>query len=267
MTGQAAALRQRFGPAELQPLLARNGVDATVLVQTVSDVAETREFLETAAQTEFVAGVVGWVDLTAPDVADTLASLRTGPGGEYLVGIRHQVHDEADPDWLRRDDVGRGLTAVAEAGLAYDLLVRPREMGAADAVTRRFPDIRFVVDHIAKPPIAAGEIDDWAQAMRAFADQPHVACKLSGMVTEAGANWSPDQLRPYVATVLEIFGEDRVMFGSDWPVCTLVASYDDVVAALRTVLRSLGVLPPSFERKLFHANAARWYNLAGSSGT
>ncbi len=263
MTGEAAALRQRFGPAELEPLLMRNGVDATVLVQTVSDVAETREFLETAAETEFVRGVVGWVDLTTPDVADTLDALRTGPGGEYLVGLRHQVHDEADPDWLRRADVGRGLTAVAEAGLAYDLLVRPRELAAADAVARRFPSLRFVVDHIAKPPIATGEIDGWARAMRAFADQPHVACKLSGMVTEAGADWSPDGLRPYVATVLDIFGEDRVMFGSDWPVCTLVASYDDVVAALRAVLASLGVLTPSFERKLFHANAAHWYDLAG----
>ena len=261
MTGGAAALRRRFGPEDLRPLLVAAGVEATVLVQTVGEVAETREFLATAAETDFVAGVVGWVDLTAPDVAATIAALRSGPGGEYLVGIRHQVHDEADPEWLLRDDVGRGLGAVAEAGLVYDLLVRPRELPAATALTRRFPDLRFVVDHLAKPPIASGEWEAWAALMAGFAGQEHVACKLSGMVTEAGPNWTPERLLPYVETVLRVFGDERVMFGSDWPVCTLAASYGDVVGALRAVLEILGPFTPGITANVWGGNAARWYGL------
>ena len=261
MTGEAAALRRRFGPEHLQPLLSASGVDATVLVQTVGEVAETREFLATAAETPFIAGVVGWVDLTAPDVGDTIAALRDGPGGEYLVGIRHQVHDEPDPDWLLRHDVGQGLTAVADAGLVYDLLLRPRELPAAIDVTRRIPGLRFVVDHLAKPPIASGEVEEWATLMRGFAAQEHVACKLSGMVTEAGPDWTPEQLVPYVGTVLQIFGEDRVMFGSDWPVCTLTASYDEVVGALRSVLGRLGPLTSETLRNIWGDTATRWYHL------
>ena len=218
-------IRRSFGPADLQPLLAAAGVDSTVLVQTVPSVRETREFMETATTTPFVAGVVGWVDLTDPAVADTLAELRSQRNGQKLVGIRHQVHDEEDAEWLLRPDVQRGLAAVRDAGLAYDVLVRPRELPAALATARALPDIRFVIDHIAKPPIASGEIDPWSALLEPFRSLTHVSCKLSGMITEADwANWTPSDLKPYVHRAVDIFGTERVMYGSDWPVCLLAGS-------------------------------------------
>ena len=234
MNGPAAPLRRVFSPADLRPELERAGVAATVLVQTRSSLAETEAFLALAATTSFVAGVVGWADLQHPGVADTIARLRRGPGGERLVGLRHQVHDEPDPDWLLRPAVRRGLDAVAAHGLAYDLLLRPREVPAAVALVRDMPGLRFVVDHLAKPDIARGGHRPWAEAMEGFRpSRGHVWCKLSGMVTEADwAGWTPADLAPYVATALDVFGPDRCLFGSDWPVCTLAGSYQQVLDAL-----------------------------------
>ena len=195
---------------------------------------ETREFLDLAAATGFVHGVVGWVDLTSPSVADDLDALLDGPAGRWLVGIRHQVHDEPDPDWLARADVHRGLAAVQARGLAYDLLVRARELPAAVDTVRAFPGLRFVLDHIAKPRIADGRDDPWSQRMPALAAQPNVAVKLSGMVTEADwATWSPGDLRPFVSEVAAWFGVERLMFGSDWPVCLLAGSYHAVLGGPR----------------------------------
>ena len=170
MGDELAAIRKPFGPEELRPLLAANGVDRTVLVQTISSVDESREFLAYAAATDFIAGVVGWVDLVDPAVTETLAQMRAGPGGNHLVGIRHQVHDEPDERWLLRDDVQRGIRAVGDADLVYDLLVRTRELPSAQVVAQRFPEIRFVIDHIAKPRIAAGSRDpEWEKAMAPIA--------------------------------------------------------------------------------------------------
>jgi L-fuconolactonase len=166
-----------------------------------------------------------------------------------LVGVRHQVHDEPDPDWLVRDDVQRGLRAVEEAGLAYDLLVRPRELPAALRVARAFPGLRLVIDHIGKPPIASGELEPWARSMAPFADCGHVFCKISGLVTEADwQRWTAADLAPYLGRVHEWFGERRLLFGSDWPVCLLAASYEDVVRA--------------YEPAPFAANAKRFYRLS-----
>ena len=252
-------IRRSFGPADLRPLLTAAGVDYTVLVQTVPSVRETREFMETAAATSFVAGVVGWVDLTDPAVGDTLAELRSQPHGRTLVGIRHQVHDEQDAEWLLRPDVRRGLAAVRDAGLAYDLLVRPRELPAALATANALPDMRFVIDHIAKPPIASGEIDAWRALLEPFRSLPHVSCKLSGMITEAGwADWTPPDLRPYVSRAIDIFGMERVMYGSDWPVCLLAGSYGTVKSALEEAL------PPLSSAEwadVFGGNAIRFYGL------
>src|SRR5207248_9407377 len=142
-----------------------------------------------------------------------------------------RVHAEPDPEWLLRDDVRRGLRAVGEAGLAYDLLVRTRELPAAVAVARALPELRLVVDHVAKPPIASGELDPWAERTAELARLEHVSCKLSGIVTEAEwSSWRADDVRPYVSRIVEWFGDARLIFGSDWPVCTLAASYDAVVA-------------------------------------
>jgi L-fuconolactonase len=256
------ALARPFGPDDLRPLLAANGLDAAVLVQTVSDVEETRQFLRIAAEQEIVAAVVGWVDLTDPHTPNLLHEVRVGEHGRKLAGIRHQVHDEENPDWLQQEAVQVHLDALADQGLVYDLLLRTRELPSGIAVARDFPHLRFVVDHIAKPPIATGEIEEWATLMHEFADLEHVACKLSGMVTEADPErWTPEDLKPYVATVWEVFGPDRLMFGSDWPVCTLAASYDRVVDALRTILDDLGVLDEHAERAIFGGTATHWYGL------
>lgn len=264
MTDELAAIRRRFGPEDLRPLLAERAVDWTVLVQTRPSPEETREFCNVAVGTEFVAGVVGWVDLTDPGVARTLRELKAAPGGDRLVGIRHQVQDEADPGWLLREEVRRGLRVAGEAGLAYDLLVRTRELPAALRTVRHFPDMRFIIDHIGKPPIRTGEDRAWAEAMAPFSDLENVCCKLSGMVTEADwSTWKPDDLVPYVRRVVGWFGEDRVMFGSDWPVCLLAASYARVFDAL---LYALGEIPARVRAKILGANAISVYQLEVSGG-
>jgi L-fuconolactonase len=241
LTDELAAIRRAFTPADLAPLLAAAGVDATILVQTRSSLDETRELLAAAAATPFIRGVVGWVDLTDRAVGDTINGLRAGPGGDRLVGIRHQVHDEPDPDWLRREDVGRGIRTVGEAGLVYDLLVRTRELPAALELARREPETRFVIDHIAKPPIRDGVMEPWAGRIGSFGALHNVTCKVSGMVTEADWDaWTPSDLAPYAAHVLEVFGPRRLLFGSDWPVCLLAASYSRVLEATREALGGLG---------------------------
>jgi L-fuconolactonase len=252
-------IRRSYQPADLRPLLIDAGVDYTVLVQTVPSVAETREFLQIAEGTRFVKGVVGWVDLTDPAVDKTLAELKSQPDGKRLVGIRHMVHDEKDAEWLLRPDVQRGLAAVRDADLAYDLLVRPRELPAALATARAFPDMRLVIDHIAKPPIASGKIDGWAAQMEPFRELPHVFCKLSGMITEANwTTWTPDDLRPYVEVTLNVFGVERVMYGSDWPVCLLAGQYGEVKEALEAALPPLS---PEERVKVFGGNAISFYRL------
>lgn len=248
-----AAVRRSFTVADLAPVAAAVGVSATVLVQVLPDVSETTEFLALAAGEPLVAGVVGWVDLTAPDVADTLAALRSGPGGDALVGIRHLVQGEPDPAWLARPDVVRGLRAVAAAGLAYDLLVRPHQLPAAIDVVRTLPGLTFVLDHLAKPPIAAGELEPWATRVRTLAGEPNVVAKLSGLVSEADSTWAVDDLRPYAGVALSAFGPDRVLFGSDWPVCLAAANYDQVVAAAQELTASLSAA----ERAAVFAGTAR----------
>lgn len=167
MTEAYAPIRRRFGPEDLRPMLAENGVDATGLVQTSRSAEETRDFLATAARVDFVAGVVGWVDLTDPAVERTLEDLMRRPDGGRLIGIRHLVHDEPDPDWLLRDDVRRGHAALGRRGLAYDLLLRVCEIPAALRTVADFPELRFIVDHIAKPDIAANAVSPWS-ALDAF---------------------------------------------------------------------------------------------------
>jgi len=259
LTDELATIRRAFGPADLAPELEAAGVEATVLVQTRSSLDESVEFLETADTTPFVRGVVGWVDLTDPAVADVIARLRGGRGGDRLVGIRHQAHDEPDPDWLVREDVVRGIRAVGSAGLACDLLVRPRELPAALTLARRLPDMQFVIDHLAKPPIASGELAPWEARIAPFRELEHVGCKVSGMVTEADwSSWTPHDLQPYIDRVLDVFSPNRLLFGSDWPVCLLAASYGDVVAAAGA---TLGGLSESDRAMVFGGVAAAAYRL------
>ncbi|WP_217567697.1 amidohydrolase [Streptomyces sp. GbtcB7] len=252
-------LRRDFGVADLAPQARAAGVDRTVLVQTITVPEETPEFLALAARSELIAGVVGWTDLTRPDVADELARLRELPGGRHLKGVRHQVQGEPDPEWLLRPDVRDGLAAVAEAGLVYDLVVLPHQLPACVRAAAGHPGLTFVLDHLGKPPIATGVLRPWATAVRALAALPNTVCKLSGMVTEADhAKWTVDGLRPYADTVLDAFGPGRLMFGSDWPVCTLAASYGQVVDAAEELTGGLGA---EERAEVFGGTATRVYRL------
>jgi len=242
MTGAFAPLRRRFGPSELEPLLREYAIDGTVVVQARPSLDETRELLELAGTTPFVLGVVGWVDL-AGDVTAQLERLE-GP----LVGVRHQVHDEPDHDWLLRPDVQPGIAVVGEAGLAYDLLVRTRELPAALETARRHPNTTFVLDHVAKRP---REDAAWAAGVHALAATPNVVCKLSGLFTE----WAPADT---AARALEWFGPERCMFGSDWPVCLLACEYQDTLSVVES---ALGKLSASERAHVLGETAARVYSL------
>lgn len=254
------ALQRRFDLSDFRQASAQPGVDASVLVQVLNSTAETEEFLQiAAASTGHIAGVVGWADLTGPGIADELARLKEQPGGSRLVGIRHLVPDEPDLSWLTRPDVQRGLAAVGAAGLAYDLLVRPQHLPAAIKITAALPDVRFVLDHGAKPEIATGSTQPWTKLIEELGRRPNVTCKLSGLVTEAGQAWSQSQIEPYAVLLLEAFGSDRLMFGSDWPVCLLAASYEEVFGLARALLT--GLLSQSELDAVFGTNASRVYGL------
>jgi L-fuconolactonase len=254
-----APIARTFTPDDFAAEARAAGVRAAVLVQTVTVAEETPEFLALADGNDLVAGVVGWTDLTAPDVADTLAALRELPGGDRLVSIRHQVQGEPDPNWLLRPDVQRGLAAVADAGLVYDLVVLPGQLPVAAEAAARQPGLTFVLDHLGKPPIAGKEQEPWASDVRAFAALPNTVCKLSGMVTEAAwATWTTRDLVPYADTVLDAFGPGRLMFGSDWPVCRLAATYGEVVAAARALTHRLS---DEERRAVFETTAGRVYGL------
>ncbi|MGW2418723.1 amidohydrolase family protein [Streptomyces sp. NPDC001709] len=256
---ERSPLRRDFTLADLEPEARAAGVTRTVLVQAVTVPEETPEFLALADAHDLIGGVVGWTDLTRPDVAEELARLRRLPGGAYLKGIRHQVQSEPDPEWLLRPDVRRGLTALADAGLVHDLVVLPHQLPACAEAARTLPQLAFVLDHLGKPPIRSGALEPWATDLRALAALPNAFCKLSGMVTEADpASWTVDDLRPYAEIALEAFGPDRLMFGSDWPVCTPVATYTEVHAVMAELTAELG---HADRRALFGGTATAVYGL------
>jgi L-fucono-1,5-lactonase len=243
-------------PYTVDDLRTVSGAAATVLVQTLPSYDETAEFLALAAADGPVAGVVGWADLAAPDVAGHLAALAHR---DLLVGVRHQVENEPDPEWLLHKDVLRGLRAVTEAGLAYDLLVNASQYASVAAVADRLPSAVLVLDHAGKPPIASGAVDEWAAAITEIARRPNVFCKLSGLVTEADlARWRQADLAPYADHVLTVFGPGRVMFGSDWPVCELAATYAQVVEAAETLTAHLS---PAERADVFEGTARRAYRI------
>lgn len=252
-------LRRDFTVADLEPEARAAGVDRTVVVQTITVAEETPEFLALADAHDLIAGVVGWTDLTRPDITDELARLRELPGGHYLKGIRHQVQGEPDPNWLLRPDVRRGLAAVAEAGLVYDLLVLPHQFPAAVEVAASLPQLTFVLDHLGKPPIASGQLEPWSTSLRSLAALPNTYCKLSGMATEADwKTWSTEDLQPYADTALDAFGPSRLMFGSDWPVCTLAATYGQVADTARELTDDLNAAERA---EVFEGTATRVYDL------
>jgi L-fuconolactonase len=250
-----AALKRNFLPTDLEPLLAAAGFEGCVAVQARPAEEETRWLLDLAGRHPFIRGVVGWVDLCAADAGARLDRLRH----PKLVGLRHLVQDEPDDAFLLRADFTRGLRALGERGLAYDLLVHPRQLPAAVELARRLPGQRFVLDHLAKPAIAHGGRAAWEPGFRALAACPNVWCKLSGLVTEADwSRWTPTDLHPFLDVALECFGPERLMIGSDWPVCLLAGGYERTMAA---VTDHLDALPAAQRAAVLGGNASRFWNL------
>jgi L-fucono-1,5-lactonase len=228
------AIRRDFMPADLVPHLEQAGVDVTIAVQTRQTIEETEWLLQLAGAHPFIAGVVGWVDLLADDVAAHVERLSEQP---RLAGIRHIVQSEPDDRFLLDPGFCRGIAALGDAGLPYDILVYPRHLPVAAEFVARFPSQTFVLDHLAKPEIRTGAIDEWARDLRRFAGAPNVWCKLSGLVTEADWQaWMPQQIRPYLDVAFECFGARRLIAGSDWPVCTLASDYSRTMAVVRDYL-------------------------------
>lgn len=251
-------LARSYGFDDLQPALTAARIDATVVVQTVTVADETPELLAFADLNPTVAGVVGWVDLSSADVDAELTALRAGPGGRYLVGIRHQVQEEDGSTWFTQVETRSGLQAVADHGLAYDLIVRSDQLAACHALAESIPELRFVLDHGGNPDIAGGETDSWRNAISALATLPNVAAKLSGLVTRTRDVCSVEELQPYAEHLIEVFGESRVLFGSDWPVCLLRCDYERVVACAEELTAGLTA---DQRAAVFGGNASRWYGL------
>jgi len=256
MTSDLGVLYRDYLPDDLTPILRKNGVSKTVLVQASNSIPESRWLLELAAAHDFIAGVVGWVDLKGAGIEAQLQELSAHP---KFKGVRHLVESEPDDDWLVQPAVLTGLQRLATYGLSYDLLVHTRHLRYVPKVAQNCPDLRLVIDHLAKPPIARHEIKEWQAALAPIAAFPNIHCKLSGLVTEANwSSWQVDELRPFVDCALELFGVNRLMFGSDYPVCLLAASYDRVLEAFQEILAGLS---ETEREKIFSRNAATFYRL------
>jgi len=250
-----AVIRRDFLPDDLAPLLKKRGYDGCVAVQAEQNVKETSWLLDLADKHAFIKGVVGWVDLLS---ADVVAGLTTLAKRKKLRGVRHIVQGEPD-DFMRRPDFQRGIAALAPFGLTYDILVYHRQLPAALALAEKFPKQRFVVDHVAKPDIKRALRDPWTADMRALAKHQNVYCKVSGMVTEADyKTWTPAQLQPYLEVVFEAFGPERLMIGSDWPVCLVAADYDRTMSVVEDYVAKL---PKRAQEAVLGGTASRFYGI------
>ena len=256
MTDEMAAIRRDFLPPDLKPLLERLGFEGCVAVQARQNLEETQWLLELASRHDFIRGVVGWVDLRSPEL---VSQLERFAGQKKLIGVRHIVQDEPDDEFMLRGDFRRGIARLEDFNLAYDVLIYPRQLSAAIRLVEEFPRQRFVLDHIAKPAIGEGKMEPWATGIRRLAQMPNLYCKLSGMVTETcWQGWQASDFRPYLDVVFEAFGPARLMIGSDWPVCTLSASYE---SAMSLVLDYIGQLRVAEQDGILGGNCARFYNL------
>ncbi len=257
MTPQAQVLCRDYLPADLRPLLIEHGIQQTILVQAAQTVAETDFLLDLAASDDSIAGVVGWLDMDDPDFPHQFDRYKRSP---KFIGVRPMLQDLADDDWILRPRVLASLRILAENDFPFEFLTYPRHLPFVSQVLELVPGLRAVVDHISKPEIRTGKLEPWKTWMTQAAHHDNLHCKLSGMITEADhLHWSSSDLRPYVEHVMECFGPARLMFGSDWPVCLLAGSYGRVIAVLREILAS--TLNEETERKIFGANAARFYKL------
>ena len=253
---EMAAIRRDFTPADLQPTLAANGIDGCVAVQADQTTAETDFLLGLAGEHDFIRGVVGWIDLRADDLP---ARLEAYADARKLVGWRHVVQGEPDPLFLLRPDFLRGIETIGRAGYTYDILIFPHQLVSSLELVRRFPDQKFVIDHLAKPYAKLGYFEGWAAGLRAVAAYENTYCKLSGLVTEADyRNWTTEQLLPYLELALEWFGPERVMFGSDWPVSRVAAEYSQLVDLVE---RATSWCSAAERAAIFGGNAVKFYGL------
>ncbi|MBI3707124.1 MAG: amidohydrolase family protein [Proteobacteria bacterium] len=253
LTPAVGPIYRDFGPADLRPLLARHGIAKTILVQAAQTVAETEFLLSIANDAPFVAGVVGWVDFPARSTVAAIARLAENP---LLVGLRPMVQDIADDDWLLRADLAPAIDAMVQLGLVFDALVLPRHLPRLLVLLDRHPGLRVVLDHGAKPFIRDRRLDPWRADVAAVAARANTTCKISGLVTEARTGWTVADLRPYVDHLLQVFGPERLLWGSDWPVVERARGYDDWRAAAKELLSPL----TEAERlAIFGGNAERIY--------
>jgi len=249
-------LKRSFLPEDLGPILNKAGVRKSVFVQTQHNVEENRWALELAEQHDFVAGVVGWVDLASLDCEAELLQFLHHP---KFVGIRHLTQDEPDDDFLLRPDVMQGLHVLEKHEIPFDLLLGVRHLRHVPRLAREFPNLRMVIDHLAKPEIKHCRLQPWTNELKAASQCENIYCKLSGLITEAHwQQWTVGDLKPYVQVALDSFGPDRCMFGSDWPVCLLAGSYEQVIGALN---EAIGPLSATERRKVFGETAANYYRL------
>jgi L-fuconolactonase len=256
MNPDVGVLYQNYLPLQLEPILKDCNVAKTVLVQASNSLAETYWLLSLAERYPFIAGVVGWVDLKHPEMEQELEVLTVNP---KFKGVRHLVESEPSDDWLIQPSVLKGMQVLESHQVPYDLLVHTRHLKHVKTVAETCPNLRLVIDHMAKPPIASGEIADWADAVKEVAAYSNVWCKLSGLVTEANwTSWTTEDFRPYVDRVLEFFGPKRMMFGSDWPVCLLAAPYAQVLETFESLLAGLA---EANRNRIFSENAEEFYQL------
>jgi L-fuconolactonase len=252
-------IRRNFLMADLREAISGSGIDKTVLVQTVTDYAETPELLAVAESDELVVGVVGWLKIDAPDAIEQLHKYLDLPGANYLKGIRDIAQDHIDPNYLAREQSIRNVQKLGALGITYDLLTKTPELPAAIEMVKACPDVQFVMDHISKPYIAKQEMQPWKKLISELASFPNVVCKISGLVTEANwSNWEIKDFRPYTDHLLEIFTPNRLMFGSDWPVATLAASYSEVVELAESLTDGLSI---SEGESFWSLTAIHAYNL------
>jgi L-fucono-1,5-lactonase len=247
-------IRREFLPDDLSPVLSGSGIEGSIAVQARQTLEETRWLLDLAEQHSFIKGVVGWVDLRSDAVEEQLSTLSKDP---KLVGVRHVVQDEPDDRFMLDPKFMRGISMLARFHLTYDILITPRQLPAAIELAKSFPKQAFVVDHLAKPLIRQGTLSPWREQISELAKSRNVFCKVSGMVTEADwALWKPADFAPYLEVVLAAFGTDRLMFGSDWPVCLLAAPYQRVFSLVEDWLAHL---KPTQRQRIFGENCERFY--------
>lgn len=262
ITDEMSVLKRDFFPEELIRQMRANGIDGSIAVQADQSETETHFLLKLATSHPEVIGVVGWVDLRAENVSDRLEYFSQC---EKLLGFRHIVQAEPDDSFLLREDFQRGIKALGRYDFTYDILIYERHLPVAAEFVRNFPSQKFVIDHLAKPCIKSKRLDDWARGIRAIAVNPNVYCKISGMITEADwQQWKEADFRPYLDVVFEAFGADRLMFGSDWPVCLVAASYGQAKDIVANYARDLS---QSEKEKIFGVNASRFYGVKTAAWT